>query len=242
MFEKVAYEKWSGRKVYHWLKFDLNFRTVNNHHLALGNIYRILINPVYYGTFEYPKKSGNWYAGKHPNIITKDLYDQVQQQLTRDNIQRQSHEFSFTKLLICGLCGSSLSGQEKYKQLKNGTVAKYIYYGCGRSRDRTCKSQYLREDELVEQLIKIMDQIDLNQTGVEIKFNEELKRHNKFNRGVSGMGSSTSKHNEIDLKTYAKYILMEGSNEEKRSLMGCFKSRIKITAKIVTIEQPVESL
>src|SRR5690606_670414 len=25
MFEKVAYEKWSGRKLYHWLKFDLNF-------------------------------------------------------------------------------------------------------------------------------------------------------------------------------------------------------------------------
>lgn len=27
MFEKVAYEKWSGRKLYHWLKFDLNFKT-----------------------------------------------------------------------------------------------------------------------------------------------------------------------------------------------------------------------
>jgi DNA invertase Pin-like site-specific DNA recombinase len=24
-FEKVAYEKWSGRKVYHWLRFELNF-------------------------------------------------------------------------------------------------------------------------------------------------------------------------------------------------------------------------
>ena len=27
MFEKVAYEKWSGKKVYNWLRFDLNFRT-----------------------------------------------------------------------------------------------------------------------------------------------------------------------------------------------------------------------
>ena len=25
MFEKMAYEKWSGRKIYHWLKFELNF-------------------------------------------------------------------------------------------------------------------------------------------------------------------------------------------------------------------------
>jgi DNA invertase Pin-like site-specific DNA recombinase len=36
MFEKVAYEKWSGRKVYNWLKFELNFKTVGNHHVALG--------------------------------------------------------------------------------------------------------------------------------------------------------------------------------------------------------------
>src|SRR3989339_373501 len=27
MFEKVAYEKWSGRKIYNWLRFDLKFRT-----------------------------------------------------------------------------------------------------------------------------------------------------------------------------------------------------------------------
>lgn len=236
MYEKVAYEKWSGRKVYHWLKFDINFRTVNNHHLALGNIYRILMNPVYYGTFEYPKKSGNWYEGKHPHIVTKELYDQVQQQLTRDNIQRQSHEFSFTKLLICGVCGSSLSGQEKYKQLKNGTVAKYIYYGCGRSKDRHCKNPYLREEELVEQLLKVVDKIDLNQTAIMMKFEEELKRHNKFNKGVLGIQNQTKAHQEIDLQTYAKYILKDGTDEEKRELMGCFKSRMKVTEKIVIIE------
>ena len=46
MFEKVAYEKCSGKKIYMWLKFDLNFRTVNGKkHLSLGNIFRILYNP-----------------------------------------------------------------------------------------------------------------------------------------------------------------------------------------------------
>jgi len=236
MFEKVAYEKWSGRKVYHWLRFDLNFRTVNNHHLALGNIYRILMNPVYYGTFEYPKKSGNWYQGKHQNIVTKELYDLVQQQLTRDNLQRQSHEFSFTKLLVCGLCGSTLSGQDKYKKLKNGTIAKYIYYGCGRSRDRHCKNPYIREGELIEQLLKIIDQVDLDQTAIMMKFDEELSRRNKFNKGVLGIQDQTKTHQAIDLKTYAKYILKEGTDEEKRELMGCFKSKMKVTESVVTIE------
>ena len=64
MFEKVAYEKWSGRKVYNWLKFELNFKTIGNHSFALGGLHRMLSNPLYCGTFEYPRKSGNWYIGK----------------------------------------------------------------------------------------------------------------------------------------------------------------------------------
>ena len=86
MYEKVAYEKWSGRKLYHWLKFDLNFKTKGNKNLSLSNIYLILQNHFYYGTFEYPRKSENWYTGKHEPIITKELYNQVQEHLKRDQL------------------------------------------------------------------------------------------------------------------------------------------------------------
>lgn len=236
MFEKMADDKWSGRKIYHWLKFEINFKSVGNHNLALSNIYRTLTNPIYYGVFEYPKKSGNWYTGKHEPIITKDLYDRTQEQLKRDNIVRQSHEFAFTKLMICGLCGSGISAEEKYKQLKDGTIAKYIYYGCGRSKDRHCKCQYLREEELIDQLLKVLDQIDFNSLGIKHKFDEELKRMNKFQKKVLGMSSPKENYKEIDSKTYAQYILREGINEEKRELMGCFKSKVKITKGVVTIE------
>lgn len=238
MFEKVAYEKWSGRRVYHWLRFDLNFHTLGNKPISCGNLYRLLINPFYYGVFEYPKKSGNWYQGKHEPLISKELFDLVQAQLKRDSIVRQSHEFAFTKLITCGLCGSTFSAEEKYKQLKDGTVAKYIYYGCGRARDHHCKNVYLREEELIEQIVKSLDQIDFNQLGIQHKFEEELRRFNKFQRGVLGFSKAQTAHEEIDLKTYMKYTLKEGSNEEKRELMGNFKSKIKITKGIVTIEQP----
>jgi hypothetical protein len=71
MFEKVAYEKWSGRRLYNWLKFDLNFKTATgNKNLNLSNVYTILENHFYYGIFEYPRKSGRWYQGKHKPIIT----------------------------------------------------------------------------------------------------------------------------------------------------------------------------
>ncbi|MFZ1019498.1 MAG: hypothetical protein WAN61_00700, partial [Minisyncoccia bacterium] len=83
----------------------------------------------------------------------------------------------------------------------------------------------------------LLDQVDFNQFGVKIKFENELRRHNKFQKTVLGFSGDKNKHEEIDLKTYAKYILKEGTNEEKRELMGCFKSKIKITKGIVTIEK-----
>ena len=235
MFEKMAYEKWSGRKIYHWLKFELNFKSVGNHNLALSNIYRTLQNTFYYGVFEYPKGGGNWYQGKHVPIVDKELFDKVQGQLKRDNIVRQSKEFAFTKLMTCGLCGSGISAEEKYKQLKDGTSAKYIYYGCGRSKDRHCKNPYIREEDLTTQLIKLMGKVTFNPTAVQMKFKDELKRFNKFHRGVLGISGKKEQHKDIDLKTYAKYILKEGSNEEKRELMGCLESKVVVKDKRVTL-------
>jgi len=236
MFEKMAYEKWSGRKIYHWLKFELNFKSVGNHNLALSNIYRTLQNTFYYGVFEYPKGSGNWYQGKHEPIVDKDLFEKVQEQLKRDNIVRQSKEFAFTKLMTCGLCESGISAEEKYKQLKDGTSAKYIYYGCGRSKDRHCKNPYIREEDLVDQLVKLMSKVTFNPTAVQMKFEDELKRFNKFHRGVLGVSGKKEKHKDIDLKTYSKYILKEGSNEEKRELMGCFVSKVVVKEKKVKLK------
>lgn len=233
MFEKIAYEKWSGRKIHHWLKFEINFKSIGNHNLALSNVYRTLQNPIYYGTFEYPKNSGNWYVGKHEPIIDKELFEKAQVQLKRDNIQRQSHEFAFTKLMVCGKCESGISAEEKYKERKDGTVKKYIYYGCGRTKDKQCKGKYLQEEDLVEQFVSLLDKIDLNQLGIQMRFEDELRRFNKFQRGVLGYANPKANHKDIDLKTYAKYILKEGTGEEKRELMGCFKSKLRITEGVV---------
>lgn len=236
MFEKVAHEQWSGRKVYHWLRFELNFHSRGNKPLTLGNVYRLLSNPFYHGIFEYPRKSGNWYQGKHEPLVSKELFDKVQEWLKQDNITRKNHEFAFTKLMTCGACGSGISAEEKYKPLKDGTSAHYIYYGCGRSRDHHCKSKYLREEELIEQLLGVLDQIDFNQLGMRVRFDEEFKRFNKFQQSVLQSSGAKKSRTDIDLTTYAKYILKEGTNEERRELMGCFTSKIVITQGVVTVE------
>ncbi len=238
MFEKAAHEKWSGRKLHHWLKFEINFKSRGNKNMTLSNVYIVLQNPFYYGTFEYPEKSGNWYQGRHEPIITKELFEQVQEQLKRDRIVRSEiKEFAFTKLLKCGDCGSGVSADEKYKKLKDGTSARYVYYGCTRARDLHCKGGYIREEELIEQLMKIMDQIDINEIGMRHKYDEEVARLQKFQRSFMSDGKGSKPVKAIDLRSYAKYVLKEGSTIEKRELMACIKSKLVLTRKVLTLEK-----
>lgn len=210
----------------------MNFKSKDNKNLALGNIYRILQTSFYYGPFEFPRGSGKWYEGKHEPIITKELFDLTQEQLQRDRITRDSKEFAFTKLLTCELCGSGITADEKYKKLKNGNTAKYIYYGCTRSRDLSCKLGYLREEELVTQMLHIIDQIDINEIGLKKQFEEEVARYNKFQHTVlkmKGEESDPSKKETFDIRTYAKYVLKEGKMIEKRELLSSLKSRLVLT-------------
>lgn len=238
IFQKVADEHWSGRKIYHWLRFDLNFRTKSNHHLSLGNIYILLQNHFYYGRFEYPERSGNWYEGRHEPIISRELYEKAQAQLKRDQIVRSEiKEFAFTKLIICGLCGSGITADEKYKKLLDGTTARYVYYGCTRSRDIHCKAGYMREEELIDQLVNLMDGLEISEIGMRHKFEEEVARFNKFQKGILGVQGLKAEAKDIDLKTYAKYILKEGSVVEKRELLSCVKSRFAFKNKMISLTE-----
>lgn len=103
MFEKVGENGWSGRKVYGWLKHDLKFVTRHGKSISLGNIYLIFRNSFYYGMVEYPQKSGKWYHGKHEPIITKELFDRVQENLGQQSETKNTYgkEFAFTRLIKC---------------------------------------------------------------------------------------------------------------------------------------------
>jgi len=226
MFEKVGYEQKSGRDIYHWLRFELNFHTRGNKHLTLSGIYRMLDNPFYHGVFEYPRESGKWYQGKHEPLITQELYQKARAQLKRDQITRENREFAFTTIFVCGMCGSGVSAQEKYKPLKNGTTAKYIYYGCTRARDRFCRNTYIREEALIKELLKIIDKVDINELGMRHKLEDELKRFTKF-QSVLGNTKNNTILTEINIRNYAKYLLNESSITEKRELLGNLKGKIK---------------
>jgi DNA invertase Pin-like site-specific DNA recombinase len=237
MFEKVAYDGWSGRKIYKWMAHDLKFKTKNGKPLTLSNIYIILKNTFYYGEFEYPKASGQWYVGKHESVITKDLYLQVQDKITSDSVvHAQDKEFAFTKMMTCGLCGSGVTADEKFKKLKDGTTTRYVYYGCTRFRDKDCPCGYIREEELIEQLANILDTISLNEIGMKDKIKSEIEAHTEFQESVLGKTVKEKiKIKEVDIRNFAKHILRKRPIYEKRELLSNLRSKLLLKDKQISL-------
>ena len=236
MFEKVAFEGWSGRKVHHWLKFEMNFKSVTSGKcLTLSNIYRLLQTPFYYGTFEYPMGSGNWYKGQHTPLITREVFEKAREQLKRSEIKYVDKQFAFSKLLQCGRCGSGVTAEDKYKKLISGDMAHYVYYGCNRSRNLQCKEGYIREEELIRQFILLIGELEMNEGVIKKKFDEEYKRMAKFQKSFFNIHDNGSLEQDFDAKRYASHILNGGTVEEKRELLGCVKNKIILKEKGVTL-------
>lgn len=236
MFDKVATESWSGRKLYRWLRNEVEFKTKNGKFLTLSNVYRILGNSFYTGVFEYPTGSGNWYTGKHTPIVTKEVFDKAQEQLRGNYVSKtESKEFAFTRLMKCGLCGSGITADEKFKKLKDGSVNRHVYYFCTRSRDINCKNPYINEKDLVKQFAELIDQIDLNKIEIHDRVRGEIERYNKFRAIVLGSEKEKTIFKELDTRNYAKYILSEGTILERRELLSCLSNRIVLEEKQVHI-------
>ena len=235
MFEKVANEQWSGRRLYQWLKNDLKFKTVTGKYLSLSNIFIILQKTFYYGVFEYPDGSGNWYTGQHTPLITKELFDRTREQMKRSEVKNDK-EFAFTKLITCGLCGSGITASEKWKYQKNGNTHRYVYYGCTKKRDVNCPCGYIKEEEIIEQVIGILDTLDINEMGIKQKFQDEIVRYNKFRRIALGRSRESNTEIEVfDARAYAVYILGEGTITEKRELLSNLKSKLMLKNRVISL-------
>ncbi len=227
IFEKVGNEGWSGRQVYRWLK-KIGFKARSGKPLVLGNIYLLIRNPFYYGEFEYPYGSGNWYQGKHDPIITKELFEKVQASIADHYIPKtESKEFAFTKLITCGYCGSGITADEKWKLLKGGGSARYVYYRCTRGKGVECANPPINEPQLIEALSALLDTVHIDELGMKARIEEELARYNKFRIGVLG-ASKKDRATDIDIRNYAKYLLKEGTLTEKRELLACLKSKLTL--------------
>ena len=106
---------------------------------SLSRIYETLKRPIYYGVFKF---KGEIYQGIHEPIITKKLFDQVQDMMIKRGKKRknQNHDYSFIGLMKC-ICGCSVTA-EKQKG--------HVYYRCTKKKG-PCDQKYIREEDLITQ-------------------------------------------------------------------------------------------
>ncbi len=238
MFEKVAYENVSGRDLLTWLNKEKNFTTRSGKRISLSAIFTILKDTYYYGEFEYPVGSGKWYKGAYDSIITKELYLKARANVTSPPRRHPgTNEFDFTRLFYCGKCGSGISAEEKFKHCKNGKTHRYVYYHCNHSSDRFCTEKAIREEDLLEQLLELINKIDIDEIGIREKIEIEINKYRQFSYSVLGKETEFDNRTiEADIRNYAKHILRTGTKDQKREILECLKSDIVILDKRILLK------
>ena len=94
--------------------------------LHLSTIQEILTNPFYYGMFKY---RGELHQGNYKPMISKKLFDQIQEALkqnSRPRKKRKEKQFLFLGFARCGECGYMITAEKHIK--KSGL--EFIYYRC----------------------------------------------------------------------------------------------------------------
>jgi DNA invertase Pin-like site-specific DNA recombinase len=129
-------------------------------------IHKILHNPIYYGAFRW---YGKLYPGSHPALVSKELFNAVQEAFEAQNRPKQTkRHFAYTGLMVCGRCGCAITAE-----IKKG---KYIYYHCTGFKGK-CGNSWVPEKVLEEQFAEIVKRIHINEDILELVKNALLSSH-----------------------------------------------------------------
>lgn len=136
--------------------------------IHIQKIADILDNPIYYGLMNW---QGESVIGKHEPIISKELFDKVQD--IRHNKSRprlQKHFFQFRGLFTCSECGCSITPEKQ----KN-----FHYYHCTDGKKLKCKQKSIniREEDLIKELSRAFSALSkLDNEMVEIMYEASLEK------------------------------------------------------------------
>lgn len=225
IYQKAGYHGWSGRRLKEWCD-EIGFTNRSGKPVALSQIFLILTNPFYYGEFEYPEGSGKWFKGSHEPLISKELYDLVQQFRGAYKGKWGSKKFAYRGLLRCGHCGGEVTAEEKFKKLNNGEVNRHVYYRCTKKVDLKCPEKYMNEKVLEDMLEKFIAEY-----GEKIKISDKLRANIERHYVVA---ESLANYYKVAMKLdkplieYARYVLTKGSFEEKTALTKGIKNELSI--------------
>lgn len=125
--------------------------------LSRARFYEILADPFYMGIIRL--RTGETRPGAHPAMFTKEEFDQIQEILGRPGRPRnQHHDFAFTGLIRCGVCGAGVTAEEHVKP----SGRRYVYYRCSHHRSgRPCREPAIPETRLQEQIASVLERVTI---------------------------------------------------------------------------------
>jgi len=130
--------------------------------LVIANIQKNLQNIFYLGLMKW---KGETFEGKHEPLISKKIFDKVQEVLKQRG--RPHHKTKYEPQDFCGLpkcatCGMSITGEYRVKKQKNGNVHNYIYYHCTKkNKSIKCPEPCIRQESLDEQISYLLQKFSL---------------------------------------------------------------------------------
>ncbi|MGD9883259.1 MAG: recombinase family protein [Reyranella sp.] len=125
--------------------------------VPVSTIHTILHTRLYTGWYEW---NGKMIQGRHEPLVSVDLWERVQGVMDgrfAKKHRRFKHDFAFSGLIICGICGCSIVGEIKKQR--------YVYYHCtgyadkSEGRNPVCTRKYVREEVLEERFTELLGRL-----------------------------------------------------------------------------------
>ena len=178
IYEMYASGK-TGVEIFKFLN-DQQLKTTRGGTWNKSSLNRILVNRRYLGYYICGEQETK---GGIPQIVNEELFEQVQQQMTRNkkapSARKAEDAYILTTKLYCGLCGSLITGVSGTSR----TGEKHYYYKCFGYK-QGCKKKNIQkiliEDAVIEDTLKLLDDevIDNISKALHDLLQEELKSGN----------------------------------------------------------------
>ena len=220
--------------------FKFGLMRKNGKPLHHSEIHKILSDKFYLGIMYY---NGEYYEGTHEKIISKELFDKVQEQVKRlSRSRKKTHEFPFIGLAKCGECGASITAETHTKFYKTTNhKATYNYYRCTR-KIKPCKQAPINDQVFETQLREIISKCSIPESWEENWLNW-LERDEKL-----GLSQSEAKITELKSKLESLNVraetLLNGYLDQivdpetyKIKKNEIFEEKLKIQEEIVKLEK-----
>lgn len=207
-------------------------RNKKGHKMVKSKMHVLLRNPFYSGGFQW--KGQTYWNGKHEAIVSKELFEKVQQILTRKPDSKYRKHFYMMKGLVrCGECDGSISW---YK--KKG----HVYGRCNHHR-QCSQSSCGREDECDQVIVDALKVLKVQSPRLKEWVKKSLKEDNKaqedyYKTSLGGLNDELNKLNEKQSRLYDDRLEELISLDTYKSKNTKFEDeKIRITKQIEQLNQ-----